>query len=256
MKQFFLLLLAIPLFFPTLSAQNDGLQIFIDQHKSDQGITYAFLSKDLFEVATESNVKNEDWKGLHNVVKNIGSLHILAGDSIETALLLYKSAKSLIPSDEFDELLTVRDGNENVRIWVKSEEDMVTDLVLLVGSPDEFVLVCFAGNLELGNIADLANLFEAGKAQQLARTSEAMSINFGLSPNPSNGQFTLTYADELDTPNLLSVMDQNGRQISTVALNETSTQQVTLQNLPAGLYWIQLKTQNGKVGVKQMQVVK
>ncbi len=256
MKHFFLLLLAISLFSPTLFAQNDGLQNFIDEHKSDQGFTYAFLSKDLFEIATESNVKNEDWKGLHNVVKNIGSLRILAGDSIKTALSLYKAAKGLISSDEFDELLTVRDGNENVRIWVKSEENMVTDLVLLVGSPDEFVLVCFAGNLELGNISDLANLFEAGKAQQLARTSEAVSIDFALSPNPSNGQFTLTYADELDTPNLLSVMDQNGRQISTLALNGNSTQQVALHDLPAGLYWIQLKTQNGKVGVKQMQVVK
>ena len=96
MKHFFFLLLASLLVSPTLFGQNDALQNFIEQHKSDQGFTYAFLSKDLFEVATQSNLNDEDWKGLHNVVKNIGSLRILAG------------------------------------------------------------------NLELGNVADLANLFEAG----------------------------------------------------------------------------------------------
>jgi Domain of unknown function (DUF4252) len=159
----------------------------MDQHKDDHGFTYAFLSNELFEVATQNKVKDEDWKGLQHVVKNIGSLRILAGDSLQTGLALYREVKALIPADEYNELLTVRDGNQNVRIWVKSEESMVTDLILLVGSPAEFVLVCFAGNLELGNISDLANLLETGKAQQLARSSEAVAIDFGISPNPSNG---------------------------------------------------------------------
>ncbi|MBC7777331.1 MAG: DUF4252 domain-containing protein [Phycisphaerae bacterium] len=256
MKHFFFLLLATPLISPTLSGQNDALQNFIDQHKGDQGFTYAFLSKDLFEVATQSNVKDEDWKGLHNVVKNIGSLRILASEKIENGLPLYKEVKALVPNDVFDELLTVRDGNENVRIWAKSEENLVTDLILLVGSPDDFVLVCFAGNLELGNVADLAKLFEAGKAEQLARTSVAVAIDFGISPNPSNGQFSLSYSDEKDPPALLSIMDQSGRPVSTISLSGAATQQVFLRDLPTGTYWIQLKTQNGKVGVKQVQIVK
>jgi hypothetical protein len=256
MKHLSLLLLACSLCSPTLFAQNVDFQNFIDQHKEDPGFSYAFLSKELFEVATQNKIKDEDWKGLHNVVKNIGSLRILAGDSIQNGLPLYKEAKALISSDEYDEILTVRDGNENVRIWVKSEENMVTDLVLLVGSPDEFVLVCFAGNLELGNISDLANLFEAGKAQQLARSSQAIAIDFSISPNPSNGQFTMVYTDAQDIPSQLSVMDQNGRQISTLSLSNTVSQQVVLRDLPAGFYWLQLKTQLGKVGVKQIQIVK
>jgi len=256
MKHFFLLLFAIHLCSPTLVAQNFALQNFMDQHKDDQGFTYAFLSKELFEVAAQNKVKDEDWKGLQHAVKNIGSLRILAGDSLQSGLALYKEVKALIPTDEYNELLTVRDGNQNVRIWVKSEESMVTDLILLVGSPDEFVLVAFAGNLELGNISDLANLFETGKAQQLARTSEAVAIDFGISPNPGNGQFVLSYTDEQDPPSQLSVMDQNGRQVSSLSLSNTNSQQVTLRDLPAGLYWIQLKTQSGKVGVKQMQLIK
>jgi len=255
MKHFFFLLLAIPLFSPAIFAQNTEIQGFIEQHKSDKGFTYAFLSKDLFEVATKTSIKNEDWNGLHNVIKNIGSLSILAAEDIKNGVPLYKEVRELIPNNEFDELLTVRDGNENVRIWAKSEENMVTDLVLLVGSPDEFVLVCFAGNLELGNIAQLAELFEAGQVRQLAQTSQAVAIDFGINPNPSNGQFTLSYSEAQDTPTLLTVMDQNGRQISSLGLSGTPTQEVMLQNLPNGTYWVQLKTQNGKVGIKQVQIV-
>lgn len=256
MKHFFFFLLAFALVSPTLSAQNEALQGFIDQHKGQPAFTYAFLSKDLFEVATQSNLKNEDWNGLHKVVKNIGSLSILAADSMDNALPLYKEVRALVPVDEFDELLTVRDGQENVRIWAKSEENIVTDLILLVGSPNEFVLVCFSGNLELGNLSELASLFESGQSEQLARSAQAVAIDFGINPNPGNGQFTLTYTDGQDKPVFLSILDQNGRQVSALSLSDADTQPIRLHDLPAGLYWIQLKTQQGKIGIKQIQIIK
>lgn len=240
----------------TASSQHEALNNFVEQHKSDKAFTYAFLSKDLFEVAIKTNVEDKDWKRLHNVVKNIGSLSILAADSLQNALALYKEVLGLVPTSEFDELLTVRDGKDNVRIWAKEEEGTVTDLVLLVGSPDAFVLVCFAGNLELGNIAELAELFEAGEAEQLARTTEAVAVDFQISPNPGANEFTLAYTGEQDAPALLSVIGQNGRQVAQLSLSGIPIQQVFLPELPSGLYWVQLKTQSGKVGVKQVQVVK
>ena len=256
MKQLLYLLFTLPFFPPTLSSQNEAIQHFIQQHKSDRGFTYAFLSKDLFEVAIQSDINAEEWRGIHQAVQNIGSLSILAADSLKDALPLYREVKSMIPDDSFEELLTVRDGNENVRIWVKSAENMVTDLVLLVGSPHEFVLVCFAGNLELGNLADLAKLFEAGKAESLARTSTAVAIDFAINPNPSNGQFTVTYSDEQDPPAQLSVIDLNGRAVANLNLSGAATQSLAFQHLPDGLYWVQLKTRNGKVGMKQVQILK
>lgn len=256
MKHFFFLLLSFLCTGYTASAQNESLNNFIEKHKSDRAFTYAFLSKDLFEVATHTSIKGKEWNGLHNVVKNIGSLRILAADSIQNALPLYKEARAIVLAYEFDELLTVRDAHENVRIWVKAEEDLVTDLVLLVGSPDKFVLVCFAGNLELGNLSELAKLFEVGQVEHLVRASEAVTIDFEISPNPSNGEFRLTYSDEQDFPMLLSVIDQNGRQITSLSLLGTATQAVVLGDVPSGMYWLQLKTQNGKVGIKQVQVVK
>jgi hypothetical protein len=208
------------------------------------------------EVTTKSDLKNEDWNGLQNVVKNIGSLRILAADSIAEGPSLYKEAKSLINADDFEALLTVRDGGTNVRVWVKSEDALVTDLILLVGAPDAFVLACFTGNLELGNLSELAKLFEAGKVAQLARSSEAVAIDFGISPNPSNGALTLTYSDEQDPPSQMLVMDQNGRQVATINLSGTPSQSMFLGDLNSGIYWIQVKTKQGKVGIKQVQIVR
>lgn len=256
MKHFFLLLLAMVWMANAAYTQQDALNDFIEKHKNEQAFTYAFLSKDLFEVVTQADIEEKDWKKIQHVVKNIGSLRVLAADSIDNALPLYKEARALVPDDVFDELLTVRDGKDNVRIWAKTEESIITDLILLVGSTDEFVLVCFAGVLELGNIAELAALFEAGEIEELAQTTKAMAIDFNINPNPSDGEFTLSYDDESDPPALLSIIDQNGRQLSTLNLSGFPIQQVLLPALPPGMYWVQLKTRGGKVGVKQVQIIK
>lgn len=256
MKHFFFLFAIILLSAGSAPAQNDVFQNFIEKHKQDQGITYAYLSKDLFEVVTETNVKEKDWKKLHNVIKNIGSLSILAGDSIENALPLYREARGLVVSGNFDELLTVRDAENKVHIWARSEDDLITDLVLLVGAPGEFVLICFAGALELGNIAELSRLFEAGATEELVRSSEAVAVEFSISPNPSDGVFRLNFAGQDDMPVLLSVIDQSGRQISSTRLAGSAEQEVRLNDLPSGNYWIQLKTQKGRIGVKPLRVIR
>lgn len=252
MKQIFLLCLAVMLAAPGAFAQNESLNRFIDRHKGDQGFTYAFLSQDLFEVAAQTKMADKDWKKLHNVIRNIGSLRILAADSIQNGLSLCQQARAIVTAGAYDELLTARDQDDNIHIWAQSEGSTVTDLVLLVASPNEFVLICFSGNLELNNLLELSRLFDAGGAEQLAQTAEAASISFQISPNPNDGVFTLTYTDEQDEPALLSLFDQNGRQVSAITLAGTSSQQITLPALPAGYYWLQLKTKSGRVGVKKL----
>lgn len=254
MKKIHLLLATALLLANAAMAQQEGLNGFIDKHKNEQAFTFAYLSKDLFEVASKSQIKDKDWKKLHNVVKNVGSLRMLVADSITNSMALYKEARELVPT-EFDDLLSVRDGSDNVRIWVKEEEAIISDLILLVGSAEDFVLICFSGQLELGNIVELAQLFDAESAVQLAKTTEAVALDFSINPNPNSGTFNLTYADQQDVATSLTITDQNGRLVTTQDITATATQRITMQNLAPGTYWLQVTTKQGKVGVKQMQVV-
>lgn len=255
MKQFTLLLILFLSVSSSVHAQNEALNRFIEQHRNDKGFTFAYLSKELFEVVSKSDVKTQDWHKLHQVVQNIGALRILASDKIDNGLTLYREATATILADEMDELLTVRDDKSNVRIWTKDDGSSITDLILLVGTPSEFVLICFTGQLELDNIAALPAMFNAAEATQLATATEAASIQFGINPNPSRGTFTLTYSDPEDAPESLSIADQNGRVVSTRSLSAESSQQIQV-DVPAGLYWVQVRTLNGRVGVKQIQIVK
>lgn len=256
MKKRFLLLPACLLAVQLLSAQTDALNSFVEQHKNDPAFSFAFISKELFDITMKTEVSEKDWKKVQQVVKNIGSLRILTADSLVNGVELYKEAYNLVPADEYSELLAVRDGKTSVRIWERDEAGVITDLILLVGAPEDFVLICFSGNIELSSVAALAALFDSAEADDLIQSSKKAKIDFNISPNPSNGDFNIRYQESGDAPEMLMLIDQNGRPVSSLHLSGQSEEQVKMNNLPAGLYWMQLQTRNGKVGVKQVQIVR
>src|SRR5512145_2915733 len=95
------LLFLVTLFLCTgfAQAQQESLNRFVDKYKNDKTFTYAYLSKDLVEVAADTEVAEKDWQKLQNVVKNIGSLSILVADSITTGKALYREALAAVPTN-------------------------------------------------------------------------------------------------------------------------------------------------------------
>jgi hypothetical protein len=53
----------------------------------------------------------------------------------------------------------------------------------------------------------------------------------------------------------LSVTDLSGKVVKSLNLTQQTNQTVNLSELSAGSYWVQIKTEKGKIGVKQVQMV-
>jgi hypothetical protein len=236
------------------SAQDAPLTRFIQEHKNDKGISHALLSKDMLEVVSDSELSRQDWKQVQRVVKNIGTLQILAGEDLSNSVDLFREARQAIPENDFDELLSVRDAQDQVRIWTKNEEDVLSDLVLLVGTPKAFVLVAFSGRLELGNFTELAQLFNAGESAELARAAAANSMEFSVSPNPATTFLNIRCADTEAESATATLIDNQGRQRLQARLNNGQVQ--IPADLPAGNYWLQLGAKDGKMGIRQVQIIR
>jgi hypothetical protein len=255
MKKMYLFLSAALLMNCALFAQEQPFNDFINKYKKESGFTYAFLSKDLFESTMKTDIKDSDWKQVQKIVKNLGSLSMLAAEKTDQSKQLFREALELAPNEDFDELLTVRDGKDNIKILAKSEESTVTDLVVIVASEAEFVLICFSGVVELNNFAELVRLINANEVTALARSAEKITAQFQISPNPSTGIIQLNFEEPDDYPTLLSVTDLSGKVVKSLNLTQQTNQTVNLSELSAGSYWVQIKTEKGKIGVKQVQMV-
>ncbi|HRI59926.1 MAG TPA: DUF4252 domain-containing protein [Saprospiraceae bacterium] len=170
MKNSFLLL---PLFLlagiVNLSAQNDAITRFFEKYVDDERFTVVYVSPKMFQLVSKIETDEEDWNKMREIVKDLGGLRVLVADSIEDGLKFYKDALSRVPAGEYEELLTVRDGKENVRIWVKDTDNIIEELLLLVGAPDEFVLLSITGKIDLDKISELSKTLDIDGAQHLEK---------------------------------------------------------------------------------------
>ncbi|MBK6931640.1 MAG: DUF4252 domain-containing protein [Saprospirales bacterium] len=156
MKKTILLLPFLFILAAALPAQNDAINRFFNQYIDDERFTVVFVSPKMFSLVSKISTEDEDWEKFREVVGGLTGLRVLTSDSLGNGLQLYKEALSKVPAGEYSELLTVRDGKENVRIWVKDSGNIINELLLLVGSPDEFVLLSLTGKIDLDKISTLS----------------------------------------------------------------------------------------------------
>ena len=88
---------------------------------------------------------------------------------MSNGLELYNDALGRIPVKEYDELMTVRDGDENIRIWTRENKNdsVIEELLLLVGAPDEFVMLSLLGKIDLEKISGLSESLDVEGIEHL-----------------------------------------------------------------------------------------
>jgi predicted nuclease of predicted toxin-antitoxin system len=156
MKKVFFLLPMLMLAAIQMHAQNDAISRFFSKYADEERFTVVYISPKMFQMVAKIETDDPDWNKFRSVVSKLGGLRVLSADSISDGLALYKEALNKVPINEYSELITVRDGKENVRIWTKDHDNSIDELLLLVGSPSQFVMLSFTGNIDLDQISTLS----------------------------------------------------------------------------------------------------
>lgn len=172
-KHVFLLPLFLLVTLLNVSAQNDGITRFFKQYEDDERFTMVFVSPKMFQMVAKIETDDEDWNSIREVVKDLGGLRVLTADSIGDGVGMYKSALSRVPQNEYSELLTVRDGKENVRFWIKDTGNIIEELLLLVGSDDSFTMLSFTGKIDLDKISQLSKTLDIDGAEHLGKVKKS-----------------------------------------------------------------------------------
>lgn len=150
-----------------LHAQNDAITRFFSKYSEDERFTTVFISQKMFQLVSKVETDDEDWEKVRSIVKDLSGLRVLTADTLINGVQLYKEALAKVPISEYSELLTVRDGQENVRIWTRDEGAVIHELLLLVGAPEEFVLLSFIGKIDLEKISGLSKSLDVKGVEHL-----------------------------------------------------------------------------------------
>lgn len=148
-----LLALTVALFFSVMGfAQNDAINAFFKQYETNEKFTLVSISPKMFKMMTKVKWDDVEPK-VKTLISNLTSFRLIATE--ENCLQYYNEAIKKFNFTSYEEILTVRDKNENVRFFTKENGNIISELVMLVGGKDNFVLMCLTGNIDLDSIGQL-----------------------------------------------------------------------------------------------------
>jgi len=135
-------------------AQTDAISKYFSQYMDDESFTTVYVSQKMFGLVGGLELDDLDPE-LRDMISKMKGLRILQKESNGSAL--FKEAYKKIGGSGFDELMSVNGTDEDVRIYIQDAGDVIKELVLLVGSQNEFVMISLEGDMSLKQLSKLAN---------------------------------------------------------------------------------------------------
>jgi len=151
----FLLALAIP---ALMMAQNDAIDKLINKYKGQEGVTVVNIGPELFQMVKGMEI--EDLKDQDIPLDKVSSVRILTIEDNEALanVNFYNELKSDFDVSNLQEVMTVDDGGEVVRMWMRNDGGNVQEFLLIVGGDDN-VLIHITGDFNMNDLQGLAESF-------------------------------------------------------------------------------------------------
>lgn len=93
---------------------------------------------------------------MEQMVKDLTGMKVLTSN--KNAAKYYQEAIGFInrPNSGYEELMSVQEKNENIVMFTKELNGIITELIVIVGGKSDFVLMGFTGKIDLKRIATLS----------------------------------------------------------------------------------------------------
>jgi hypothetical protein len=155
MKKIIISLLLVA-FAGTISAQTAVDRIF-DKYAGKDGYTTVVINSFMFRFLSNIETSDPDYESFKAATQGIESIRILTQDG-QGSQAFGKELLKILPRDEYEELMVVKESNEEVVFLVKEEGDKIVEFLLIVsGNGDEDALIAITGNINLESISSLTS---------------------------------------------------------------------------------------------------
>lgn len=179
-KQIIIFFLAL---LPTLIYSQD----IFEKYEDNSDVTFVAMQPKMFQMLANISVSSDDPEAqeFFDLVKSITSFKVIttASSSISSDINGWVSTR--LKGSSYEELMRVRDGDSNVKFYVKEgkDDDHVKELLMFVtglegknieieGRKMETVLLSLTGDIDLRKIGKLTDKMDLPGGKQLGKASD------------------------------------------------------------------------------------
>ena len=137
-------------------AQNNVITDLFNQYYDDENFTKVSVSSKMFDLFTEIEPGDKDEEMILRAISKLEGLKILAADSIGNSRKMFDDAVKKISSKGYEELMEVKDAEEDMKFMIKDANGKITELVMVIGGRKQFVILSLYGEIDLKSISKLS----------------------------------------------------------------------------------------------------
>lgn len=148
-------------------AQSDVITKLFDKYYDDENFTKVSVSSKMFDLFTEIEPGDKDEEEILRAISKLKGLKVLAADSVENSRKMFDDVVEKITSNGFEELMEVKDAEEDMKFMIMDKNGKITELVMVVGGKKHFVVMTLYGEIDLKSISKLSKSLNIEGMQHL-----------------------------------------------------------------------------------------
>lgn len=137
-------------------AQGTVISNYFDQLEDNEDYTKVSVSQKMFSMFTELEAGSDAEKEFLEAVSKLKGLKVIMADSVPDAAKMYKKAIADVDKAGYEELMSVKDAEENLKFSIIEKNGVIEELIMVAGGNKRFVMLSLYGEIDLNNISKIA----------------------------------------------------------------------------------------------------
>jgi hypothetical protein len=149
-------------------AQGDAITKFFSKYQGDETFSQVTVSSKMFNLFTNMEVEKEEDKAVLDAISKLKGLRVLGKRETRDSRALYNEALGFIPAKEYEELMSVRDKDRDMKFFIKeTAPGKISELVMVAGGNEEFMVLSLFGEIDLKQISKIGSKMDIDGLQHL-----------------------------------------------------------------------------------------
>ncbi len=137
-------------------SQSSPVDKLFDKYSGQEGFTSVNISKQMFDMFSSMDSGSGEDKDFKNVTSKLTGIKILAYEGKEGKNInFYQELMKELPSKEYQELMVIKEKDQNVKFLTREHNGKIVELILISGGKDN-TLICITGDIDLKTISKLS----------------------------------------------------------------------------------------------------
>jgi len=155
-----------------VQAQDNAISKFFSKYQGDESFSQVTISSKMFGLFTNMDADKPEDKEILDAISKIKGLRVLAKQEARNSRELYKEAMTMIPVKEYEELMTVRDKDKDMKFFIKEASGKISELVMVMGGNEEFMVLSLFGEIDLKQVSRIGRKMDIDGLDHLEKMKD------------------------------------------------------------------------------------